>query len=133
MEDPSEEVALLSQVEESISGARNKNSKSNGYMATPTKEVCKSFAGIASTIDFHIALEVSQIQGCQKVANSSGSGELPMHIAKHSSVGIVDDNLDKRKFDLLHVNGNSNSHGLSKIDLHQYEGIQQATKNSKKK
>ncbi|KAL6966513.1 hypothetical protein U1Q18_032292 [Sarracenia purpurea var. burkii] len=95
MEDLSKEVALLSQVEESISGARNKNSKGNGYMVTPVIEVCKSDAGVASTVGCPIALEVSQAQGCQEVANSSGSGELPMHIAEHNSVGIVDDSLDK--------------------------------------
>ncbi|KAL6993517.1 hypothetical protein U1Q18_011630 [Sarracenia purpurea var. burkii] len=81
-EDISEEVALISQVEESISGARNKNSNSNGngYMETPSKEVCKSFAGVASTVGCPIGLEGSQVQGRQEVANSNGSGELPMHI-----------------------------------------------------
>ncbi|KAL6991202.1 hypothetical protein U1Q18_009320 [Sarracenia purpurea var. burkii] len=56
-----------------------------------------------------------------------------MHIAEYSSVGIVDDSLDKSNFDFLHAYGNSNPHGLSKTDLHQHEGIQQITKSSKKK
>ncbi|KAL7000477.1 hypothetical protein U1Q18_001629 [Sarracenia purpurea var. burkii] len=89
MEDLSDEMALLSQVEESISRARNKNSKGNGYM---------------------------------EEANSSGSGEIPMHIDEHSSVGLADVSPDKSKCDLLQENGNSYSNGLSKTDLHQYEG-----------
>ncbi|KAL6980772.1 hypothetical protein U1Q18_022410 [Sarracenia purpurea var. burkii] len=64
-------------------------------MATPSKEVCKSFAGVEGTVGCPIGLEGSQVQGRQEVANSSGSGELPMHIAEYSSVGIVDDSLDK--------------------------------------
>ncbi|KAL6989640.1 hypothetical protein U1Q18_015391 [Sarracenia purpurea var. burkii] len=125
MEDLSDEVAFLSQVEESISGARNKNSKSNSYMGTPVTEVCKSEAGVARTEGYPIELEVSQALGCQVAANSSGSGELPMHIDEHISVGIDDVNLDKSKCDLLKANGNSNSNGLSKTDLHQFEGFQQ--------
>ncbi|KAL6959234.1 hypothetical protein U1Q18_041846 [Sarracenia purpurea var. burkii] len=133
MEDLSDEVALLSQVEESISGARNKNSKSNSYMGTPVTEVCKSDAGVAGTEGCPIALEVSQALGCQVAANSSGSGELPMHIDEHSSVGIDDVSLDKSKCDLLKANSNSNVNGLSKTDLHQFEGIQQVNKSNKKK
>ncbi|KAL6970831.1 hypothetical protein U1Q18_030515 [Sarracenia purpurea var. burkii] len=121
MEDLSEEVTLLSQVEESISGARNKNSKSNSYMVTPAKEVCKSYAEVAGTIGSLNALKASQAQGCQIAANSIGCGELPINLAEHSSVGIADDSLDKDKSDFLHLNGMTNSNGLSKADLHQYE------------
>ncbi|KAL6985939.1 hypothetical protein U1Q18_019313 [Sarracenia purpurea var. burkii] len=57
----------------------------------------------------------------KEAANSSGSGELPMHMDEQSSVGLDDVSLDKSKCNLLKANDNSNSNGLSKIDLHQYE------------
>ncbi|KAL6970836.1 hypothetical protein U1Q18_030520 [Sarracenia purpurea var. burkii] len=93
----------------------------------PSQELSSSLDPIdkvACTIGILNALEFSQAQGCQEAANSIRCGELPINIAKHSSVGIADDSLDKDKSDFFHLNGMTNSNGLSKADLHQYEGIQ---------
>ncbi|KAL6979908.1 hypothetical protein U1Q18_021564, partial [Sarracenia purpurea var. burkii] len=90
-----EEVAFLSQVEKSISGARNKNSNSNGYMVNPAKEVCKPYARVAGSVGSPIAQVFSQVQGCQEATSSTRCGELPINIVELSGVGNADDRLDK--------------------------------------